>query len=148
MSLKGKDLISFEVLMHHCACVTGRWRESTPIFFCIISLYQPWCPRLRVVNVLLKWNLAILGGYSLHFIRVCVCVCSHTYIYIYKYVFLPPYSSNLSHARFLFLKMYLFFASLALCCGQAFCSCDEWGLLFIAVRRLLTAVTSHVEHRL
>ena len=79
---------------------------------------------------------------------VCVCVCSHTYIYIYKYVFLPPSSSNLSHARFLFLKMYLFFASLALCCGQAFCSCDEWGLLFIAVRRLLTAVTSHVEHRL
>ena len=62
--------------------------------------------------------------------------------------FYPP-TVPTSHMRaFFFLKMYLFFASLALCCGQAFCSCDEWGLLFIAVRRLLTAVTSHVEHRL
>ena len=28
------------------------------------------------------------------------------------------------------------------CCTQAFSSCSEWGLLFIAVRRLLIAVAS------
>ena len=63
---------------------------------------------------------------------LCVCVCTHTHTCMYfptthTYVFLPPYSSNLSPARFFFFKMYLFFASLGLCCGQAFCSCDEWG---------------------
>ena len=35
------------------------------------------------------------------------------------------------------------------CCMQAFSSCSEWGLLFIAVHGLLTAVASLVaEHRL
>ena len=34
------------------------------------------------------------------------------------------------------------------CCMRAFSSCDEWGLLFAAVRGLLIAVTSLVaEHR-
>ena len=44
----------------------------------------------------------------------------------------------------------LFLAALGLrCCTQAFSSCGEWGLLFIAVRRLLIAVASLVaEHRL
>ena len=35
------------------------------------------------------------------------------------------------------------------CCMQAFSSCSEWGLLFIAVHGLLIAVASLVaEHRL
>ena len=35
------------------------------------------------------------------------------------------------------------------CCAQAFSSCGEWGLLFIEVHGLLTAVDSLVaEHRL
>ena len=35
------------------------------------------------------------------------------------------------------------------CCMQAFSSCSEWRLLFIAVRRLLIAIASLVaEHRL
>ena len=44
----------------------------------------------------------------------------------------------------------LFLAVLGLrCCAQAFSSCGEWGLLFIAVRGLLIAVASLVaEHRL
>ena len=34
-------------------------------------------------------------------------------------------------------------------CMQAFSSCDQWGLLFIAVRGLLIVVASLVaEHRL
>ena len=33
-------------------------------------------------------------------------------------------------------------------CAQALSSCGEWGLLFIAVRELLTAVASLVKHRL
>ena len=42
---------------------------------------------------------------------------------------------------FIYLFIYLFMAVLGLhCCARAFSSCSEWGLLFIAVRRLLTAV--------
>ena len=46
--------------------------------------------------------------------------------------------------------IYLFLAVLGLrCCVRAFCSCGEWGLLFVAVRGLLVAVASLVaEHGL
>ena len=45
--------------------------------------------------------------------------------------------------------MYLFLAALGLrCFAQAFPSCGEWGLLFIAVRRLLMVVASLVEKEL
>ena len=46
--------------------------------------------------------------------------------------------------------IYLFLAMLDLrCCTQAFCSCSERGLLFIAVHELLIAVASLVvEHGL
>ena len=49
-----------------------------------------------------------------------------------------------------YLFIYLFLAALGLCCcARAFSSCGEWGLLFIVVRGLLTAVASLVaEHRL
>ena len=46
----------------------------------------------------------------------------------------------------LFFKMFLFYLLLAAlglrCCAQAFSSCGERGLLFVAVRRLLIAVAS------
>ena len=46
--------------------------------------------------------------------------------------------------------IYLFLAALGLCCcARAFSSCGEQGLLFVAVRRLLTAVAFLVaEHGL
>ena len=47
--------------------------------------------------------------------------------------------------------MYLFLAVLGLrCCARAFSSCGEWGLLFVAVRGLLIAVSlvAVAEHRL
>ena len=48
------------------------------------------------------------------------------------------------------LFIYLFLAALGLrCCTRAFSSCSKPGLLLIAVRGLLTAVSSLVaEHRL
>ena len=51
---------------------------------------------------------------------------------------------------FFFKFIYLFLAALGLrCCPQAFSSCGERGLLFVAVRGLLVAVASLVaEHRL
>ena len=51
--------------------------------------------------------------------------------------------------KFIFL-IYLFLAALGLrCCVWAFSSCGEWGLLFVAVRRLLIVVASLVgEHGL
>ena len=50
----------------------------------------------------------------------------------------------------MYLFIYLFLAALGLCCcKQAFSSCGEWGLLFVAVHGLLIAVASLVaEHRL
>ena len=46
--------------------------------------------------------------------------------------------------------IYLLLAALGLrCCAQAFSSCGEWGLLFVAVCGLLTVVASLVaEHGL
>ena len=46
--------------------------------------------------------------------------------------------------------IYLFLAMLGLhCCTRAFSSCGKWGLLFVAVHRLLIAVASLVaEHGL
>ena len=51
--------------------------------------------------------------------------------------------------KFIFF-IYLFLVVLGLrCCTWAFSSCGEWGLLFIAVRGLLIAVSSlAAEHRL
>ena len=51
---------------------------------------------------------------------------------------------------FINLFIYLFLAAWGLCCcAQAFSSCSEQGLLFVAVHGLLIAVTSLVaEHRL
>ena len=56
------------------------------------------------------------------------------YLFIYKFI----------------LFIYLFLAALGLrCCTRAFSSCDQQGLLFVVVRRLLIAVASLVaEHGL
>ena len=55
------------------------------------------------------------------------------------------------HASFFFninLFIYLFLTVLGLhCCARAFSSCGEQGLLFIAVRGLLTAVASRCRAR-
>ena len=52
--------------------------------------------------------------------------------------------------NFIYLLIYLFLAALGLhCCTRASSSCGERGLLFVAVRGLLTAVASLVaEHGL
>ena len=45
--------------------------------------------------------------------------------------------------------IYLFLAALGLrCCVQAFSSCSEWELLFIAVCGLLVVASLVAEHRL
>ena len=56
--------------------------------------------------------------------------------------------NNIYFLKFIYLFIY-FLAALGLrCCARAFSSCIERGLLFVAVRWLLIAVTSLVEHRL
>ena len=52
--------------------------------------------------------------------------------------------------KIFFYKFILFMAVLGLyCCTRCFSSCGKWGLLFVAVCRLLIAVASLVaEHRL
>ena len=51
--------------------------------------------------------------------------------------------------NFIYLFIYLLTALGLRCCAQAFCSCGEQGLLFVAACRLLIAVASLVaEHGL
>ena len=53
--------------------------------------------------------------------------------------------SNNTHIRQNRLYLFSFLAVLGLrCCTQAFSSCGEWGLLFVAVHGLLTVVASLV----
>ena len=58
---------------------------------------------------------------------------------------------QLSFHDFFKIFIYLFIYLLAVlglrCCARAFSSCSEWGLLFDAVHRLLTAVASLVVER-
>ena len=50
---------------------------------------------------------------------------------------------------FFFFNLFILAALGLRCCAQAFSSCAEWGLLFIVVHGLLTAVASLVvEHGL
>ena len=59
-------------------------------------------------------------------------------------------SLSLFNIYLIYLFIYLFLAALGLhCCAQAFSSCSEQWLLFVAVRGLLITVASLVvEHRL
>ena len=53
------------------------------------------------------------------------------------------------HRRSFFRKLFLFLVALGLCCFvQAFFSCSEQGLLFLAVYRLIAVASLVVEHRL
>ena len=66
---------------------------------------------------------------------------------------LPVPELHLNMSKRLFfcfcLVIYLFLAALGLCCCmQAFSSCGERGLLFVAVQKLLIAVAFIVEHGL
>ena len=59
---------------------------------------------------------------------MCVCVCLCVYLLLFIYLF-----------------VYLFLAALGLhCYAQAFSSCSELGLLFVAVCGLLVVVASLV----
>ena len=59
-------------------------------------------------------------------------------------------NATFSYFIIFFKFIYLFLAVLGLhCCTWVFSSCGEWGLLFVAVHRLLIAVASLVaEHGL
>ena len=66
-------------------------------------------------------------------------------------VFFQYSSKEEGEENFFFFHNFIYFlAALGLCCcTQAFCSCGERGLLFVAVRGLLTVVASLVaEHGL
>ena len=65
---------------------------------------------------LTRWQSSASCCFLYIYIYVCVCV----YIYIYIYIF------------------FFFWAALGLCCRmQAFSSCGERGLLFVAVASLV-----------
>ena len=63
---------------------------------------------------------------------------------------ISAYKLHLPSVLIISLFIYLFLSVFGLrCCTRAFSSCGERGLLFVAVRGVLTAVASPVaEHRL
>ena len=86
------------------------------------------------------WNCLLSTGIVYFTFFVVVVFCD----LLSNYVSLSFFSINL------FICLYLFLAALGLrCCTWAFFSYVERGLLFLVVRRLLTAVASLVaEHGL
>ena len=65
-----------------------------------------------------------------------------------KFSSLKKKTNKIDNFFFLIFNFILFLAELGLrCCAQAFSSCSEQGLLFVAVRGLLIVVASLVaEH--
>ena len=58
-------------------------------------------------------------------------------------------SETKSFIFYLFIFIYLFLVALGLrCCAWAFCSCGEWGLLFVVVCGLLVVASLVVEYGL
>ena len=83
----------------------------------------------RLLLLLMCWSCPVFSETMLE----CVAV-------------LPVLHKNLFYILYFY---YLFLAVLGLhCCVWAFSSCGEWELLFVAVRGLLIAVASLVEHGL
>ena len=75
--------------------------------------------------------------------------CTMTYVNLYPVTFIYLYLFFFKNWLFIiFYFIYFFLAVLGLrCCTQAFSSCGERGLLFVAVRVLLIVVVSLVvEH--
>ena len=91
------------------------------------------------------WSYEQRDKLKIHKLLFVIVIAYHR---IYKLIF------GESRYFILFYKfiyfIYLFLAALGLrCCAQAFSSCGEQGLLFIAVLRLLIAVASlAAEHGL
>ena len=91
-----------------------------------------------------------------NFTRPCLGVGHFRFIFSYTLCALSVSSFRSFYFIFIYLFIFkislidLFLAALGLCCrAQAFSSCSERGLLFVAVRGLLIAVASLVaEHRL
>ena len=77
---------------------------------------------------------------------ILTCSCMHSY----KSISFSLCSHFLFFKIFIYLFIYLFLAALGFhCCSQAFSSCSEWGLLFVAVCGLPIVVASLVaEHGL
>ena len=92
------------------------------------------------MKFLIRWslNLPFCSVFYLSHLDIILCLLFSCLLFVFCVFFLKN--------KFI----YLFLAVLGLCCCvQAFCSCGERGLLFVAVRRLFIAVASSVvEHRL
>ena len=97
------------------------------------------------------WVFSSCGEQGLLFVVVhvlLIAVASLVFLFCFFYCFWNGY---FYFFNFYFINLFiLFLAVLGLCCcAQAFSSCSEWGLLFVAVHRLLIVVASLVaEHGL
>ena len=106
-----------------------------------VFVFFRYIPRSGIAGSNGSFVFSVLG--TLH--SGCTNLYSHQ---LYTRVSFSPHPYQ--HLLFVVFFFFLFLAVLVLCCcAQAFSSCSEWGLLFIAVHGPLIAVASLVvEHGL
>ena len=98
------------------------------IHVCMYHTFPKKQNNQSLINILKSGTCRTLK--KILFVCVCVCVCVW---FVFVFVFFN-------------LFIYLFLAVLGLCCcAQAFSSCGEQGLLFVAVHGFLIAVASLVS---
>ena len=138
------DLVHVLCLRAICISFSGNCLLAIFLFFSFahFSLSLDFCFTLisgtfsyiKVISFCLCWAKNTAFSLQLYFPLCLSCFLLCRYFLLFK----------------INLFIYLFLAVLGLrCCMRAFSSCDERGLLFVAVRGLLVAVVSLVvEHRL
>ena len=98
-------------------------------------------------------SLPVTGPPSCHFVKTNTALRNNPHANHIRGLFVWPHSLYFNFLQklfiyinfylFIYLFIYLILAVLGLCCcAQAFSSCSEQGLLFIAVHGLLTVVAS------
>ena len=104
MNLKGKDLISFEVLSITVHMLQAGGERVLHLFLCHLAV-----PAVVSKTENGKCFIKVEPGHPWGLqSALCVCIYICMYVYIYLYVFPPPYSSNLSLSFFFFLRFIYF----------------------------------------
>ena len=129
-------LVSFSEMNFHIYELSFNIFPQTPVtvfIFSPLSCRSLSCPLEKLLSVTCITHIFSSNLLAYHFTLFMVLFLIHRF----------------SFFKNKFIYLFLFLAVLGLrCCMQAFSSCDEWGLLFVAVLGLLIVVASLVvKHR-
>ena len=163
--------LEFFYIDNHVIC---KWGQFYFFLSDLYAIYFPFLPYWASVftnkyDISCRFFVGVIYSFRklLYLYNMFICIYLYVHIYLYwKFIYLYrklPSIPNFWDLKkiilggflyiFLFFNkfiyfIYLFLAALGLCCcAQAFSSCGEQGLLFVAVCGLLTVVASLVvEH--